>query len=140
MNTIKARQIAAEAAALTELTAKFQARYGKGYRVTSASPQEAKELCDQIVARQAAIARLLDADAQNSPLERWGHWWDKQDAMSIALAAELAQEVNRLISGIAYSTSATHEEDQSHNVVYTQRAIAGMLHPNARRTSAERAD
>lgn len=135
MNTIKARQIAAEAAALTELTAKFQSRYGRGYRLAANSPMDARELYHQIVEKQAAIARLLDNEAQANPLERWGNWWEKQDAMSIALAAELAQEVNRLISGTAYSTADPVEDDHSHNVVYTQRAIAGMLHPLARKPS-----
>lgn len=132
MKTATALQIAAEAARLAELAARFQAKYGRHYRIHEDEPQEAIALHNDSIAIQRTIAGLLDPNLLAQPLERWGNWWEDMDVLSIALASELAQEANRLISGIVYMEEQPVKEDWSYNVNYTQRAIAGMLHPEAR--------
>ncbi len=135
MDTNAAIKIAGEAAQLTVISAQFQAEFGKGYRIPDIGSDRARELREQGIEHQRQIARMLDKAALEHPLERWGHWWEDMDMMSIALAAELAQEVNRLISAVVYQKQQPQQPDWSHNVDYTQRAIAGALHPIARTTA-----
>lgn len=132
MKTATALQIASESARLAEIAARFQAKYGRHYRIDENEPQEAIALHDDSIAIQRTIAGLLDPNLLTQALERWGNWWEDMDVLSIALAAELSQEANRLISAVVYMEEQPTKPDGSYIVQYTQRAIAGMLHPEVR--------
>ena len=130
MNTATARQLAAKIAELIELTSIFQARYGKQYCVKPGSPAEAWDLHQSIFDQQAAIARLIDPQALEQPLQRCTAWWRRQETPDTSIVSMLAQEVSHLIACCATFEAAPRGE--SSPVIYTsQSTIAGMLHPSS---------
>lgn len=133
MNTANARTILAETARLVELTATFEARYGKNYRMSATSPTDAWKLHHAILDTQHIIAHLLDPNVIENPHNRYGKWWERHDVMEASMAQQLIAEVAHLIAVVAHYE--TNEQDGkatwSHALTTTQRAIAGMLHPQA---------
>ncbi len=132
MNIRFALHLAEISAELTAICAEFQQKYGKNYRLAATSPARARTLYDTALGYQAQMARLLDAETTAAPLECKGQWWTRQDMMSLALAAELAQEINHLVAAVAYCQSLSDAEACSYAVRASQRAIAGILHPDVR--------
>jgi hypothetical protein len=130
MQTATARQIAAKCAELIELASIFQARYGKNYRITPGSPAEAWDLHQSIFDLQTAIARLMDAEALERPLQGCTSWWKRQETPDTSVAAMVAQEASRLIACCA-SFEAAPRGESSPIIQSSQSAIAGMLHPSS---------
>ena len=131
MNTEIARNVINEVAVLTELCARFQGKFDKGYRLSVTSPAEAHDLVNEIMNQQREIASLLDREALEKPMRRWGNWWETQDALDVGLMEALAGEAHKLLTACAYIEGKLGEGQASHVVHYTQFAIAGMLHPLA---------
>lgn len=133
MNTANARTILAETARLVELTAIFQARYGKAYKVTATSPNDAWKLHHAILDTQHIIANLLDPQILEHPHNRYGKWWDRHDVMEASMAQQLINEVAHLIAVVAHCDANQQDGKAtwSHAVNTTQSAIAGILHPQA---------
>lgn len=129
MNTSTARSMAAEIAQLIELASIFQARYGKQYRMKPGSPAAAWDLQQSIFDCQVAIARLLDAQAVESPRQD-STWWKWQETIDTAVASSIAQEISHLIASCA-CFEVEPRSAESPMVAASQRAIAGMLHPSA---------
>lgn len=133
MNTANARTILAETARLVELTATFEARYGKNYRMSANSPTDAWKLHHAILDTQHIIAHLLDPHIIENPHSRYGKWWERHDVMEASMAQQLIAEVAHLIAVVAHYE--VNEQDGkatwSHALNTTQGAIAGMLHPQA---------
>lgn len=133
MNTANARTILAETARLVEMTAIFQARYGKNYRISALSPKDAWTLHNTILDTQHIIAHLLDPNIIENPHSRYGKWWERHDVMEASMAQQLITEVAHLIAAVAHYEA--NEQDGkatwSHALTTTQCAIAGMLHPQA---------
>ncbi len=130
MNTVMARHIAAQIAELIELSSIFQTRYGKDYQMKPGSPAEAWELHQAIFNQQVAIARLLDTDALENPLQRVPPWWKWQETIDTGVVAQAAQEATHLIACCA-SFEAVPMAVSSPVVGCSQRVIAGILHPSA---------
>jgi len=133
MNTANAHTILSETARLVELTAIFQARYGKNYRITATSANDAWKLHHAILDTQHIIANLLDPQILEHPHNRYGKWWDRHDVMEASMAQQMINEVAHLIAVIAHYEA--NEQDGkatwSHALTTTQSAIAGILHPTA---------
>lgn len=135
MNIEKARTILNEAARLMELTATFQARYGRGYVLRAGTPQEAWSLYDDIMDAQSIIANLLDPDALGDAHYPYGKWWEHHDVMEPSMVHQLIQEVSHLLGSLAHIESHKNRQygTPDNAVCMTQRAIAGMLHPESYR-------
>lgn len=133
MNTANARTILTETARLVELTAVFQARYGKNYRISFNTPNDARALHNQILDTQAIIANLLDPQILTQPHHRYGEWWQRHDVMEASMAQQLINEVAHLIAVVAHNEANAQDGKAtwSHAVNTTQSAIAGILHPQA---------
>jgi hypothetical protein len=136
MKTAMACEILNEAARLLELTATFQARYGKQYRLKAGSPQEAWTLYDDISEMQTRVAALLDPQALEDSNSRYGHWWERMDVMDVNTAQMLVEEVGALISCCAYSDVKSPETSLTYMVLSKQSTIAGFLHPSSRMIAA----
>jgi hypothetical protein len=139
MNTTTARNILNEAAHLMELTASFQARYGRAYRISISSPADASDLHNQILDIQSIIANLLDPEALNEAHAPYGQWWQRHDVMEASMAQQLISEISYLITSTAHvcSNQSEGKETMHHAVKMTQRAIAGMLHPDCFKVHAD---
>ncbi|MFW5749057.1 MAG: hypothetical protein ACOCYT_05535 [Chloroflexota bacterium] len=139
MNTSVARTILNEAARLVELTATFQAYYGRGFKMSRNNPQPVWDQYNAIMDTQSIIANLLDPDALKEAHHRFGRWWERQDVMDAAMAQQLINEVSRLIASTAHveSHQATDEDALCWGIKSTQRAIAGMLHPESYRVVSD---
>jgi hypothetical protein len=135
MNMATARKVISETVELLVLCSRFQATYGKDYRLKPGSPQNAWELYQAIFDKQRIIAELLDSDALERPLKRWGEWWKRQETIDIALVNELAKEANHLIACCAYNEVNTQSGEVSSAVRASQGVIAGILHPSARQVA-----
>ena len=135
MNTARALQLAMKVAELTQLCTTFEAKYGRRYDFTPASPQDAQTLYRRMIAGQQAIAELLDPAALDNPRQPPCAWWRRHTAMDSASVGELAREVNRLIACCAYEEAnpGPGAEESSYAVRASQEAIAGMLHPDVLR-------
>jgi hypothetical protein len=133
MNTQIARNILNEAARLMELTATFQARYGKVCTMAQGTPQAAWQLADDILNAQTLIAGLLDVDALEDAHHPYGQWWQHTPVMEPIMARHIITEAAQLLSSAAYieGQQADGKETSSHVLSRLQRAIAGMLHPNS---------
>ena len=132
MNTTTALQIAARVAELTGLCTTFQARFGRRYTVTPASPADAHHLHRAICDKQAEIAVLLDSGVIECAMKKASVWWRWQHTMDTATAGELAREANHLIACCAYFEASSCESGASPGLMAAQAAIAGMLHPEVR--------
>lgn len=130
MNTARALELAMKVAELTQLCTTFEAKYGRRYELTPASPQEALTLYRRVVTGQQAIAQLLDPAAIENPRQPPCAWWRRHTTMDSASVSELAREVNRLISCCAYQEANPGAQDSSYAIQASQEAIAGMLHPD----------
>lgn len=132
MNLDKARTILNETTRLVELTATFQARYGKDYVMRVGTPQEAWQLHETILDSQAIIANLIEPDVKANPHYRYGKWWERGQVMSNCTAQQLMTEACRLMSVVAHFEVKTEEGKATwdHAITTTQSAIVGMLHPS----------
>mgnify|MGYP005839050273 CR=1 FL=1 len=137
MNTDRALAIAARAAELTRLVTLFQVKYGQYPAVTPELPAEAHRLQTAIFNKQLAIARLLDPDALAKPLLPLACWWQRQAVPAVTAAGELAREANHLIACCAFQEAAP-VSGEFWDVADAQAAIAGLLHPDARRAASPR--
>lgn len=136
MNTATARKIIMETAELLALCSRFQALYGKDYRMKPGSPEDAWDLYQAIFDQQRMIAEMLDTDALERPLKRWGEWWNRQETIDIALVSELAKEASHLIACCAYNEADPQRYADNVGMVRTsQGVIAGLLHPAARQVA-----
>ena len=97
MNTKDAQTIAKHVAKIAGVAAAFYASYGGDYKINEDSPAQAQDLYRKLMARQAKIAKLLDAEAVINAHVRWEAWWERRDVMSIALVNHLSSETFRLI-------------------------------------------
>lgn len=136
MNTSIAITLATQAAELTDLTTRFQARYAKLNRLSPTTPIEAHRLAHAIFEKQREIAQLLDTEALVEPLPRWP-WWQHQLTLDLAAVGDLAREINHLITCCAYG-EALASSDLGPAIRSSQAAIAGMLHPDARAAALQR--
>lgn len=133
MNTETAHTLTAESARLFELCVKFQALYGKGYRLSKDSPEAAHTLYQQTLETQRKIAALLDEDAQNEPLERLGQWWLREDVLEVGWVKELLREAIHLINICAHLEAVPPDnQGLTPALEISQSTIAGMLHPDTR--------
>lgn len=133
MNLQKARTIMNEAARLVELTATFQASYGKNYKLDGTTSQDAWTIYDHIMDAQSIIANLLDPVALAEAKPPYGEWWNRCDVMDVSVAQHVIAEIAHLIACVAYEETRTSEgkATMSHAVCTSQRTIAGMLHPRS---------
>lgn len=133
MNLDKARTILNETTRLVELTATFQARYGKDYVMRVGTPQDAWDLHENILDSQAIIANLIEPEIKANPHFRYGKWWERTQVMTNCTAQQLMTEACRLMSVVAHFETKNQEGKStwSHAVTTTQSAIAGMLHPSS---------
>ncbi|GAB4319714.1 MAG: hypothetical protein Kow00117_09370 [Phototrophicales bacterium] len=132
INLDKTRVILNEAARLVELTATFQARYGKNYVMHMGTPQDALDLNECILDSQAIIANLIEPEIKVTPHYRYGKWWERSQVMTNCTAQQLMTEACRLMSAVAHF-EAKHQQGKAtwdHAITTTQSAIAGMLHPS----------
>ncbi len=116
-----------------ELTAVFQARYGRSYTFNRHSPQDAWALYDKIMDIQSIIANLLDPEALTNAHNPYGKWWENCNIMDTAIAQQIVNEMSHLLTSTAY-VEARIEAGKSAGwraVQMTQCAIAGMLHPKS---------
>lgn len=127
MNTTQARTLLAEAAHLIELTATFQAAYGKDYHLKPGSPEDAWTLHDQIYELECRIASLLDEQALEHAYPPHGEWWERYDVMPTAIARELLASIGHLITCCA--RASTDNAEWSYAMQTVQQRIAGMLRP-----------
>jgi hypothetical protein len=131
MRTEVALELTQNVAQLVELTATFQAKYGRHYTLKPGSPAEAWALYNQIFNQQATIAQMLDTRALQMPQEGYDKWWERQDAMDLSIAKTLIQHSSHLIATVAYFNAEAHETDWSYAVYCAESAVAGLLHPSA---------
>ncbi|NWG18009.1 MAG: hypothetical protein HXY41_15395 [Chloroflexi bacterium] len=136
MNTSIAITLATQAAELTDLTTRFQARYSRLSRLSPDTPVDAHRLAHAIFEKQRDIALVLDVEALIEPQPRWP-WWKHQLTLDLAAVSDLAREINHLITCCAYS-EAVGSSDLSPAIRSSQAAIAGMLHPDARAAALQR--
>lgn len=138
MNTALARLVAAKVAELIEIASIFQSCYGKDYQMKPGSPGHAWELYQAMCEQQAAIGRLLDADALENPAQRLPQWWKFQEVIDTGMVAQMAQEAYHLIACCA-SFEANPAASTSPVIGSSQRAIAGLLHPSTRMVAMAKA-
>jgi len=131
-------QLATEAVYLVQLVGKFQAQFGREYRLKPGSPPVAWELDQAIQAQQTLIARLLDLAALEGAFSRYGCWWTRCDVMDDGIAHELAAEATRLVSACAHAESKADQVEWSPAIQVIQQSIAGMLPPHIRMMGSER--
>lgn len=131
MDIKKAHEVVSLAAHLVELTATFQTRFGRDYSLKPGSSSEAWTLYENVAYTQAEIARLLDAEATDSPHHRYGEWWLRRDVMDLGLTQQLLAEAGHLLACCATHDANQQPADFSYGVISSQMAIAGMLHPSS---------
>lgn len=119
-----------EASRLIELTASFQAQYGRAYRMTANSPQEAWQLYHDIMQSQAIIASYLEYGVLDDIQYPYGRWWDHADVMEPIMAQQILTNSAQLLSSAVHAKTLT-PNSISYAVHSFQRAIAGMLHPDS---------
>jgi hypothetical protein len=119
-----------EAARLIELTASFQAQYGRMYKLNANTPQDARQLYHDIMQSQAIIASYLDNDALNEVQSPYGRWWDHSDVMEPIMAQQILSNSAQLLSSVVHAQTLT-PTSISYVVHAIQRAIAGTLHPDS---------
>jgi hypothetical protein len=130
MNTDTAHQLMVEVSHLIQLTSAFQAAYGKGYIIKPGSPAEAWGLHQAIFNQQAVVARLLDIESLENPLQSCAQWWKRQDVIDLGIVTMLAQEVVHLIACCA-AFETQPRTVASPAIETSQGVIAGMLHPSS---------
>jgi len=116
-----------------ELTATFEAQFGRAYKLHKYSPAEAWEMFDKMMDIQSIIANLLDPEALNNVHYPYGRWWELNDVMDSAIAQQIIIELGHLLTSTAY-VEARIEAGQTPGwraVDMIQCAIAGMLHPRS---------
>lgn len=131
MRTDIALGLAQDVANLVQLTATFQAKYGRYYTLKPGSTEEAWALYNQIFNQQVHIACQLNHKALEMPNETHAQWWERQDTMDLSIAKTLMQHISHLIATVAYFEAETQETDWSYAVFCAESAIAGLLHPSA---------
>jgi hypothetical protein len=119
-----------EAARLIELTALFQVKYGRSYKMTANCPQEAWQLYHDIMQSQAIIASYLDLGVLDDIQTPYGRWWDHADVMEPIMAQQILGNSAQLLSSVVHAKTLS-PTSISYAVHSFQRAIAGMLHPNS---------
>ncbi len=117
-----------EAARLIELTASFQARYGRLYKMNANSPTEAWQLYHDIMQSQAIIASYLDWGVLDDVQSPYGRWWDHADVMEPIMAQQVLTNSAQLLSSVVHAETL-NPTSISYAVHSMQRAIAGVLHP-----------
>lgn len=133
MNIQNARAILTEAARLIELTAKFQARFGKQVKLNINTPQDAWALYDQIMDSQSIIANLLHPAALRNPQKTFGAWWQRYDVMDVGLAQHLLAETSHLLSCTVYRDYQAEDGSEARSIAVeaAQRSVAGLLNPRS---------
>lgn len=136
MNPITAKAMMHEAATLVEQVATFEARYGRGMTMRPGSPAEAWTLHDAIRDTLNRIACYLDPTALEVTQFKHGPWWERQDVMDTATAAEIVNQVAYLMTCTVYCTEQSRT-DWSYTALNVQRVIAGLLPHTARMVAAD---
>lgn len=136
MNLDIARTLTHEAMALAEQVAIYEARYGRGTRLRPGSPADAWSLHDTIRDTLNRIACLLDPAALEVKQFKFGRWWERQDVMDTATAAEIVTQTTQLLTCMVYNVEQSHTE-WSHASHSIQRVIAGLLPHTARMVAAD---
>ena len=121
MKSQVAKTLLNEAARLVELTAMFQANYGRHYRLTRQSPEAAWTLHNDMLNTQSIIANLLDPDALTEARPDYGAWWERDDVMDVAMSQRMISLISQLMASTAHAEANAA----------IQRNIAGMLHPES---------
>lgn len=129
MDQKRAQKIIKHITKLASVISTFHATYGADYALNEESPKEAWALYSKSMAQQAKIANYLDGDALYRPHSRWGHWWERNDIMPIALINEMASDAMLLVERTAYALANEASPEATHII---QEGIAGMLHPATR--------
>lgn len=138
MDTETAVWMAHKVAELTHLVIRFQAQFGRGYRLVDDSPEPSSALREAILTKQFEIAALLDDQPCQSPTEPQVVWWNRQSVMDIIVVTRLSQEVNRLIACCTFYEA--HPSDELAEAISRAEArVAGLLHPDARCNPVEAA-
>lgn len=119
-----------EAARLIELTASFQAQYGRMYKMTASTSQDAWQLYHDIMQSQAIIASYLDMEALSDVQFPYGRWWDHADVMEPIMAQQVLSNSAQLLSSVVHAKTLS-PTSISYAVHSLQRAIAGVLHPDS---------
>lgn len=137
MNVTIATQMMQEVAHLLQLSATYQARYGRYAPLKPGSSPDAWELYEQTRQSQSLIARLLSVDALNDPHYKAGEWWKRQDVIDVGTVRLLVQDITHLLACTSYHEAVPQAVGSSHSVDSAQHTIAGMLHPNCLRIALD---
>lgn len=125
MNMETAQQIADILTQLAVAVSRYQAQFGRDYRLVTQSPLDAHRLAKQIAEYQASIARRLELQALHSAVESTNSWWNRTDIMDTAVLCELGKHVLQLIIGCGYPNN-------TYNLTVIQTVIAGFIQPDIR--------
>jgi hypothetical protein len=123
--------LAQHVAQLVQLTATFQAKYGRHYRLKPGSTPEAWALYTAIFNEQINVARCLSLKSLEMPNDSYDKWWEREDTMDLSVAKTLMQHSAHLIATVSYFEAETQETDWSYAVFCAESTIAGMLQPAA---------
>lgn len=139
MNTQIAQTIVAHVANIARIASTFHAKFGRDYRLQADSPAQAWELYRQVMAEQANIASLLEAEALNTPYSRYGKWWERRDMIDTGILNQLEEDAMNLVERAAYLQAMEQGTHNAPALLVLQQSIAGILHPATRQTSLEHA-
>jgi hypothetical protein len=135
MNITIAQRIVMHITSIATLSATFQAKYGRDYRLTNDSPAVAWELYRQFMAEQVQIVSLLEPLALENPYSRYGKWWERRDVIDNGLLNELTSNAMTLVERCAHLEAIGHSTENAPSLIIVQQSIAGMLHPATRQTN-----
>jgi hypothetical protein len=137
MNIQTAQTIVTHVANIARIASTFHAKFGRDYRLQADSPAQAWELYRQVMAEQATIASLLEAEALNSPYSRYGKWWERRDIIDTGILNQLEEDAMNLVERTAYLQAMEQSTQGAPALLVLQQSIAGILHPATRQTSLE---
>lgn len=137
VNANIATQMMQEAGTLLQLSATYQARYGRYAPLKAGSPQDAWELYEATRHSQSVIARLLDVDALANPYNKVGQWWERQDVIDVGTVRLIIQDITQMLASASYHEAVAHSTGTPHSIDSTQHTIAGMLHPHCVRIALD---
>ncbi len=120
---------------IARIASTFHAKFGRDYRLQSDSPAQAWELYRQLMAEQANVASMLEAEALRTPYSRYGKWWERRDVIDNGILNQLEEDVMNLVERTAYLQAMEQSTLNAPALLVLQQSIAGMLHPATRQTS-----
>lgn len=131
MQLVTAQNICSHVACLSGIAATFEATFGRSYKLTNESSEDARRLVEAGLATQRVIAELLDPATIASRHRRYHAWWQHSEMIDLAIVKEMAVEAFNLVSAVAYHEARGASAQESPSIFKMQCSIAGMLSPDA---------